>query len=97
MSVLNGLSHTGQWNLCGGGVLSWNGTSFSSCILFFFAPLLTPFFYNKKNFVISYNLNRPTIDLVLIDPQSAGKRTHDLMDTMRKRDGKPFAGVSINI
>jgi hypothetical protein len=39
-----------------------------------------------------------TIDLVLIDPQSVGKRTHDLMDTvMRKRNGRPFAGASINI
>jgi hypothetical protein len=40
------------------------------------------------------------IDLVLIDPQSVGKRTHDLMDTVnakRKRDGRPFIGVSINI
>jgi hypothetical protein len=39
-----------------------------------------------------------SIDLVLIDPQSVGKRTHDLMDTVNaKRDGRPFAGVSINI
>jgi hypothetical protein len=38
------------------------------------------------------------IDLVLIDPQSVGKRTYNLMDTVNaKRDGRPFAGVSINI
>jgi hypothetical protein len=38
------------------------------------------------------------IDLVVIDPQSVGKRTRDLMDTVNaKRDGRPFAGVSINI
>jgi hypothetical protein len=38
------------------------------------------------------------IDLVLIDPQSVGKRTYNLMDTVNaKKDGRPFAGVSINI
>jgi hypothetical protein len=38
------------------------------------------------------------IDLVLIDPQSVGKRTHDLMDTVNaKKRRTPFTSVSINI
>jgi hypothetical protein len=31
------------------------------------------------------SLNIKTIDLVLIDPQSVGKRTHDLMDTVNAK------------
>jgi hypothetical protein len=30
-------------------------------------------------------LSGTTIDLVLIDPQSVGKRTHDLMDTVNAK------------
>jgi hypothetical protein len=37
-----------------------------------------------------------TIDLILIDPQSVGKRTHDLMDTVNAKK-RWKTGVSINI
>jgi hypothetical protein len=50
-------------------------------------------------YLYNNTLDYTTIYLVLIDPQSVEKRTHDLMDTVnaKKRDGRPFAGVSINI
>jgi hypothetical protein len=37
------------------------------------------------------------IDLVLIDQQSVGKRSlHPKILSMRKRDGRPFTGMSTN-
>jgi uncharacterized protein YbbC (DUF1343 family) len=48
--------------------------------------------YKKKLDVYSLIIQRDlklvlvkTIDLVLIDPQSVGKRTHDLMDTVNAK------------
>jgi hypothetical protein len=38
-----------------------------------------------------------TVDLVLINIQSVGKRTHDLMGTVNAKKRWRFAGVSINI
>jgi hypothetical protein len=41
------------------------------------------FAFDSHLYYLSNRIN--TIDLVLIDPQSVGKRTHDLMDTVNAK------------
>jgi hypothetical protein len=40
---------------------------------------------NEAGMEIFIDILSPAIDLVLIDPQSVGKRTHDLMDTVNAK------------
>jgi hypothetical protein len=47
--------------------------------------------------IVMVNLNVKKYILSIVNENCVGKRTHDLMDTVNaKRDGRPFAGVSIN-
>jgi hypothetical protein len=55
---------------------------------------------DRRHKVLSPTIVAPlfvaTIDLVLTYQQRVGKRNLYLMESIRKRDGRPFTGLSVN-